>query len=117
MIKELHGPFALQVKFTGDLMNKHPALPVTLIKPYTSSYKESFPLRNQTPLEIPPLEEGEGKRIVKALKKRRKRKKKEREYLVRYRNPAQEDEWLLEKYIKNSDKLLRRLRHERKHKE
>ncbi|MBW0522150.1 hypothetical protein O181_061865 [Austropuccinia psidii MF-1] len=117
IIKALHGPFALQVKFTGELMNKQPAFPVILIKPYTSSDKELFPLRNQTPLEIPPVEEGAGKRIVKALKERRKRNKKEREYLVRYRNPTQEDEWLLEKYIKNSDKLLRRLRHERKHKE
>ncbi|MBW0513352.1 hypothetical protein O181_053067 [Austropuccinia psidii MF-1] len=40
-----------------------------------------------------------------------------REYLVRYRNPTQEDEWLPEKDIKNSDKLLRRFRHKRKPKE
>ncbi|MBW0564447.1 hypothetical protein O181_104162 [Austropuccinia psidii MF-1] len=98
-------------------MNKHPTLPVSLIKPYSSSEKELFTLRNKPPLEIPPLEEEEEKKIVKVLKERRTRSKKEREYLIRYRNPTQEDEWLLEKDITNSDKLLRRFRHERKPKE
>ena len=60
------------------------------------------------------MEEGEEKKIVKVLKERRTRNKKEREYLVRYRNSTQEDEWLLEKDITNADKLLRRFRHERK---
>ena len=60
------------------------------------------------------MEEGEEKKIVKVLKERRTRNKKEREYLVRYRNSTQEDEWLLEKDITNSDKLLRRFRNERK---
>ncbi|MBW0581602.1 hypothetical protein O181_121317 [Austropuccinia psidii MF-1] len=117
MIKALHGPNAVQLELTGELMNKHPTFPVSLIKPYSSSDKELFPLRNKPPLEIPPLEAGEEKKIVKVLKERRTRNKKEREYLVRYRNSTQEDEWLLEKYIKNSDKLLRRFRHERKPKE
>ncbi|MBW0581532.1 hypothetical protein O181_121247, partial [Austropuccinia psidii MF-1] len=114
MIKALHGPNAVQLELTGDLMNKHPAFPVSLIKPYSSSDKELFPLRNKPPLEIPPLEEGKEKKIVKVLKERRTRNKKEREYLVRYRNSTQEDEWLLEKDITNADKLLRRFRHERK---
>ncbi|MBW0570828.1 hypothetical protein O181_110543 [Austropuccinia psidii MF-1] len=95
-------------------MNKHATFPVILMKPYSSSDKELFPLRNKPPLEIPPLEEGEEKKIVKVLKERRTRNKKEREYLVRYRNSTQEDEWLLEKDITNADKLLRRFRHERK---
>ena len=114
MVKALHGPNAVQLELTVDLMNKHPTFPVSLIKPYSSSDKELFPLRNKPPLEIPPLEEGEEKRIVKVLKERRTRNKKEREYLVRYRNPTQEDEWLLEKYITNADKLLRRFIYERK---
>ncbi|MBW0586818.1 hypothetical protein O181_126533 [Austropuccinia psidii MF-1] len=114
MIKALHGPNAVQLELTGELMNKHPTFPLSLIEPYSSSDKELFPLRNKPPLEIPPLEEGEEKKIVKVLKERRTRNKKEREYLVRYRNSTQEDEWLLEKDIKNSDKLLRRFRHERK---
>ncbi|MBW0534361.1 hypothetical protein O181_074076 [Austropuccinia psidii MF-1] len=98
-------------------MNKHPAFHVGLIKHYSSSDKELFPLRNKAPLEIPPWEEGEEKKIVKVLGERRKRNKKERKYLVGYRNPAQEDKWLLEKDTTNSDKLSRRFRHERKPKE
>ncbi|MBW0570781.1 hypothetical protein O181_110496 [Austropuccinia psidii MF-1] len=117
MLKALHGPNAVQLELTGELLNKHPTFPVSLIKPYSSSDKELFPLRNKPPLEIPPLEEGEEKKIVKVLKERRTRNKKEREYLVRYRNSTQEDEWLLEKDITNADKLLRRFGHERKPKE
>ncbi|MBW0467630.1 hypothetical protein O181_007345 [Austropuccinia psidii MF-1] len=117
MIKALHGPNSAKLELTGELMNKHPALRVSLIKTYISSEKELFPLRNKHPLEIPPLEEGEEKKIVRVLKERRTRNQKGMEYLVRYRNPTQEDEWLLEKDIRNSDKLLRRLRHERKPKE
>ncbi|MBW0529955.1 hypothetical protein O181_069670 [Austropuccinia psidii MF-1] len=79
MIKELHGPNAVQLELTGELMNRHPNLPVILIKPYSPSDKELFPLRNEPALEIPPLEEGEEKKIVKVLKERRTRNKKERE--------------------------------------
>ncbi|MBW0555357.1 hypothetical protein O181_095072 [Austropuccinia psidii MF-1] len=86
MIKALHGPNAVQLELTGELMNKHPTFPVSLIKTYSSSDKELFPLRNKPPFEIPPLKEGEEKKIVKVLKERRTRNKKEREYLVRYRN-------------------------------
>ncbi|MBW0466380.1 hypothetical protein O181_006095 [Austropuccinia psidii MF-1] len=68
MIKALHGPNAVQLELTGGLMNKHPDFPVILIKPYSSSEKELFPLRNKPTLEIPPLEEGEERRIVKVLK-------------------------------------------------
>ncbi|MBW0560012.1 hypothetical protein O181_099727 [Austropuccinia psidii MF-1] len=117
MIKALHGPNAVQLELTGELMNKHPAFPVSLMKPYSSSYKELFPPRNKPPLEIPTLEEGEEKKIVKVLKERKTRNKKEREYLVRYRNSTEEDEWLLENDITNADKLLRRFRYERKPKE
>ncbi|MBW0478572.1 hypothetical protein O181_018287 [Austropuccinia psidii MF-1] len=117
MIKALHGPNPVQLELPGELMNKHPNFPVILINPYSSGDKELFPLRNKPPLEIPPLEEGEEKKIVKVLKERRTKNKKQREYLVRYRNPTQEDEWLLEKYITNSDKLLIMLRHERRPKE
>ncbi|MBW0558374.1 hypothetical protein O181_098089 [Austropuccinia psidii MF-1] len=117
MIKALHITNLVQLELTGKLMNKHPAFPVILIKPYSSSDKELFTLRNKLPLEIPPLEEVEEKKIVKVLKERRARDKKEKEYLVRYRTPTQEDEWLLEKDITNSDKLIRRFRNERKPKE
>ncbi|MBW0523864.1 hypothetical protein O181_063579 [Austropuccinia psidii MF-1] len=40
MIKELHGPNAVRLELTGEIMNKHPAFPVSLIKPYRSSKKE-----------------------------------------------------------------------------
>ncbi|MBW0500564.1 hypothetical protein O181_040279 [Austropuccinia psidii MF-1] len=46
MIKELHGPNAVQLDLTGELTNRNPAFPVSLIKPYSSSEKELFPLRN-----------------------------------------------------------------------
>ncbi|MBW0564569.1 hypothetical protein O181_104284 [Austropuccinia psidii MF-1] len=53
MIKALHGPNAVQLELTAELMNKHPNFPVSLIEPYSSSEKELFPLRNEPPLEIP----------------------------------------------------------------
>ncbi|MBW0514344.1 hypothetical protein O181_054059 [Austropuccinia psidii MF-1] len=114
MIKALHGPNAVQLELTGELMNKHPAFPVSLRKNSSSSDKELFPLINKPPLEIPTLEEGEEKKIVKVLKEKRTISKREREYLVRYRNPFQEDRWLLEKDITSSDRLPRRFRHERR---
>ncbi|MBW0495105.1 hypothetical protein O181_034820 [Austropuccinia psidii MF-1] len=36
MIKALHGPNAVQLELTGELMNQHPAFPVSLIKCYSS---------------------------------------------------------------------------------
>ncbi|MBW0516503.1 hypothetical protein O181_056218 [Austropuccinia psidii MF-1] len=117
MINALHGQNASQLELTGELMNKHPTFPVSLIKAYSSSDNELFPLRNKPPLEIPPLKEVEEKKIVKVLEERRTRNKKEREYLVGYRNPTQEDGWLLEKDIANADKLLGGFRHESKTKE
>ncbi|MBW0586722.1 hypothetical protein O181_126437 [Austropuccinia psidii MF-1] len=33
MIKALHGPKAVQLELTGELMNKHPNFPVILLKP------------------------------------------------------------------------------------
>ncbi|MBW0524315.1 hypothetical protein O181_064030 [Austropuccinia psidii MF-1] len=71
MIKALHEPNAGQLELTGELMNKHPTFPVSLIKPYSSSDKVLFPLRNRPLVEIPPLQEGDEKKIVKVLKERR----------------------------------------------
>ncbi|MBW0591848.1 hypothetical protein O181_131563 [Austropuccinia psidii MF-1] len=51
MIEALHGPHAVQLELTGELMNKHPAFPVSLIKPYSLSDNKLFPLRNKPPLE------------------------------------------------------------------
>ncbi|MBW0565893.1 hypothetical protein O181_105608 [Austropuccinia psidii MF-1] len=110
----LHGTNAVQVELSGELENKHPTFPVSLIKPYQPADKELFPLRNPTPLTVPPVEQNEDKKIKKVIKERRLRGKNQREYLVRYRNPVHEDEWLAESEIPDSDKLLRRFRHERR---
>ncbi|MBW0562939.1 hypothetical protein O181_102654 [Austropuccinia psidii MF-1] len=76
MIKALHGPNDFKLELTSELMNKQPTFPVSLMKPYRSSDKDLFPLRNNPPLEIPPLGEGEEKKIVKFLKETRTRNKK-----------------------------------------
>ncbi|MBW0553385.1 hypothetical protein O181_093100 [Austropuccinia psidii MF-1] len=57
IIKGLHGTNAVQVEFSGELENNHPAFPVSLVKHYTSSDKELFPFRNETPSEVPPLDQ------------------------------------------------------------
>ncbi|MBW0575591.1 hypothetical protein O181_115306 [Austropuccinia psidii MF-1] len=92
----LHGTNAVQVELSGELENKHPTFPVSLIKPYQPADKELFPLRNPTPLAVPPVEQNEDKKIKKVIKERRLRGKNQREYLVIYRNPVHEDEWLAE---------------------
>ncbi|MBW0542280.1 hypothetical protein O181_081995 [Austropuccinia psidii MF-1] len=104
----------IQVELSGELENKHPTLPVSLIKPYQPADKELFPLRNPAPLTVPPVEQDEDKKIKKFIKERRLRGKNQREYLVRYRNPVHEYEWPAESKIPDSDKLLRRFRHERR---
>ncbi|MBW0520280.1 hypothetical protein O181_059995 [Austropuccinia psidii MF-1] len=54
IIKALHGKNAVQVQLSGELENKHPAFPVSLVKHYAPSDIELFPLRKETPLEVPP---------------------------------------------------------------
>ncbi|MBW0573370.1 hypothetical protein O181_113085 [Austropuccinia psidii MF-1] len=114
IIKALHGKNAIQVELSGELEKKHLTVPVSLVKHYTSSDKELFPLRNETPLEVPPLDQSEEKKVFKVLKERRLRGKDEREYLVRYRNPQHEDEWIVAERIPDSQMFLRRFRHERR---
>ncbi|MBW0536558.1 hypothetical protein O181_076273 [Austropuccinia psidii MF-1] len=113
VIVALHGTNAVQVELSGELENKNPTFPVSLIKPYQPTDKELFPSRNPTPLTSPPVEQSEDKEIRKVIKERRLQGKKQTEYLVRYRNPINEDEWLEESEIPDSDKLLTRFRHER----
>ncbi|MBW0484609.1 hypothetical protein O181_024324 [Austropuccinia psidii MF-1] len=87
----LHGTNAVQVELSGELENKHPTFPVSLIKQYQPADKELFPLRNTTPLTVPTVEQIEDKQIKKFIKERRLRAKNQREYLVRYRKPVHED--------------------------
>ncbi|MBW0579079.1 hypothetical protein O181_118794 [Austropuccinia psidii MF-1] len=108
------GTNAVQVELSGKLENEHPTFIVSLIKPYQPADKEFFPFRNPTPLAVPPVEQNEDKNIKKVIKERRLRGKNQRKYLVRYRNPVHQDEWLAESEIPDSDKLLRRFRHERR---
>ncbi|MBW0556426.1 hypothetical protein O181_096141 [Austropuccinia psidii MF-1] len=75
IIKALHGTNSVQVELSGELENKHPTFPISLVKHYTSSDKELFPLINETPLEVPPLDQSEDKKVLKVLKERRLRGK------------------------------------------
>ncbi|MBW0472705.1 hypothetical protein O181_012420 [Austropuccinia psidii MF-1] len=52
----LHGNNAVQVELSGELENKHPTFPVSWIKPYQTAEKKLFPLRNSTPLTVPPVD-------------------------------------------------------------
>ncbi|MBW0529762.1 hypothetical protein O181_069477 [Austropuccinia psidii MF-1] len=114
VIFALHGTNSVQVELIGELENKQPTFSVSLIKPYQPADKQLFPLRNPTPLTVPPVEQSEDKKIKKVIKERRISGKNQREYLVRYRNPVHEDEWLAESEIPDSDKLSRIFRHERR---
>ncbi|MBW0586774.1 hypothetical protein O181_126489 [Austropuccinia psidii MF-1] len=78
IIKSLHGTNPVQVEISGELENKHPAFSVSLVKHYTSSDKELFPFRNETPWEVPRLNRSEEKKVLKVLE------------VVRYRNPQHE---------------------------
>ncbi|MBW0561946.1 hypothetical protein O181_101661 [Austropuccinia psidii MF-1] len=49
IIKALHGTNAVKVQLSGELESKQPTFHVSLIKHYTSSEKELFPLTNETP--------------------------------------------------------------------
>ncbi|MBW0563024.1 hypothetical protein O181_102739 [Austropuccinia psidii MF-1] len=57
IIIALHGTNAVQVELSVELENKHTTFPVSLIKPYKPADKELFPLRNPTPLTVPPVEQ------------------------------------------------------------
>ncbi|MBW0525380.1 hypothetical protein O181_065095 [Austropuccinia psidii MF-1] len=53
IIKALHGPNSVHLEVTGDLIDKHPNFPVSMIKLYSSSYKELFLLINKQHLKFP----------------------------------------------------------------
>ncbi|MBW0494581.1 hypothetical protein O181_034296 [Austropuccinia psidii MF-1] len=67
VIVSLHGTNAVQVELSGELENKHPTFPVSLIKPYQPTDKELFPLRNLTPLTVPPVEQDDDKMIKNVI--------------------------------------------------
>ncbi|MBW0503008.1 hypothetical protein O181_042723 [Austropuccinia psidii MF-1] len=107
-----HGKQGMNYSFDYAKQKKYtPHLSSQLDKPYQPTDKELFPLRNTTPLTVPQVEKNEDKNIKKVIKEKRLRGKNQREYLVRYRSPVHEDEWLSESEIPDSDKLSRRSRH------
>ncbi|MBW0554006.1 hypothetical protein O181_093721 [Austropuccinia psidii MF-1] len=57
VIVSLHSTNSVKVELSGELENKHPTFPVSLIRPYQPADKEFFPLRNPTPLTVPPVEQ------------------------------------------------------------
>ncbi|MBW0482080.1 hypothetical protein O181_021795 [Austropuccinia psidii MF-1] len=78
-IKALHGGNSVEVELSEKISNKHPTFPVSLIKPYTSSDAERFPLRNKVPQVIPSIEPSGIKKISRFLKERKLRTNKVRE--------------------------------------
>ncbi|MBW0593379.1 hypothetical protein O181_133094 [Austropuccinia psidii MF-1] len=106
IIKALHGTNAVQVELPGELENKHPDFPVSLVKHYTLSDKELFPLRNEKPLEVPSLDQSEEKKVLKFFEERRLRGKNEREYLARYKNPQNEEEWIVAERNPDAQRFL-----------
>ncbi|MBW0520920.1 hypothetical protein O181_060635 [Austropuccinia psidii MF-1] len=113
ILKSLNGKDTVQVEWSAELEKKHSKFPVSLVKNYTSSDKELFPFKDEKPLEVPPLDQSK-KKVLKVLKERRLRGKNEREYLVWYRNPQYEDEWISESKISDFHRFLRKSRHERR---
>ncbi|MBW0525327.1 hypothetical protein O181_065042 [Austropuccinia psidii MF-1] len=78
VIVVLHGTNKVQLELSGELENKHPTFPVSLMKYYQPTDKELFPLRNPTPLTVPPVDQHEDKKIKKFIKERRLRGKNQR---------------------------------------
>ncbi|MBW0574777.1 hypothetical protein O181_114492 [Austropuccinia psidii MF-1] len=67
-IKALHEEIDVEEELSEELSNKHPTFPVSLIKPYKSSDAENFPLGNNVPQVIPPIESSGIQNITKVLK-------------------------------------------------
>ncbi|MBW0464294.1 hypothetical protein O181_004009 [Austropuccinia psidii MF-1] len=61
VIFALHETNAVPGELSGELENKHPTFPVSLIKPYKPADKELFPLKNPNPLTVPPVDHNETK--------------------------------------------------------
>ncbi|MBW0499402.1 hypothetical protein O181_039117 [Austropuccinia psidii MF-1] len=71
VIKALHGENAIELELSGELSNKHPTLPVYLVKPYKSSDSEKFQLRNKVPQHVPTIESSGAKKITRVFKERK----------------------------------------------
>ncbi|MBW0513013.1 hypothetical protein O181_052728 [Austropuccinia psidii MF-1] len=65
VIVSLHVKNAIQVQLSGEWPKKHHTFPVSWIKPYQQADKEFYPLRNPTPLIVPPVRRSEDRKIKK----------------------------------------------------
>ncbi|MBW0483465.1 hypothetical protein O181_023180 [Austropuccinia psidii MF-1] len=105
-------------KLTEEFSRKHPVFPESPIKPYFQTEEDKFPSRkkNPTPPEIVEVEDSPGplNEFIKA-RKMRLNGKDQREYLVRFKNQAADnDKWLAEDAIPDGNLHLRRLRASRR---
>ncbi|MBW0507451.1 hypothetical protein O181_047166 [Austropuccinia psidii MF-1] len=97
---------------------KHPAFPVSLVKPYFQTEEDKFPSRKKNPTS-PEIVEGEDslgpvKKIIKA-RKIRLNGKHQRKYLVRFKNQtADKDKWLAEDAVQHGNLHLRKFRASRR---
>ncbi|MBW0521211.1 hypothetical protein O181_060926 [Austropuccinia psidii MF-1] len=92
LIKALHGVNVVEVELAEELSKRHPTFPVSLIKKYRDSDSGNFHFGNKAPQNIPSVEPSGMKEITKILKELNLKTKKVREHLVRYSDPACEDE-------------------------
>ncbi|MBW0583287.1 hypothetical protein O181_123002 [Austropuccinia psidii MF-1] len=93
---------------------KHPALPVSLVKPYFQTGEDKFPSRKKTstPPDIVGIE-GTPRSVKNIINSRKIRVngKDQRQYLVGFKNhTADKDKWLAEDAIPDGNLHLRRFR-------
>ncbi|MBW0480608.1 hypothetical protein O181_020323 [Austropuccinia psidii MF-1] len=111
---KLIGKNAVVVRLTEEFSRKHPVFPVHLVKPYFQTGEERFPFgrKTTTPSEILEMEDSPGpvKKIIKA-RNIRLNGKYQRQYLVRFKNQAEDEEkWLAEDAIPDGNLYLSRFR-------
>lgn len=110
IIMKIHGQNAAEVLLTGEYSRKHPTFPVTLLKHFESRNKSQNYDKESTPV---PFEEATPNVVEKILQHKRISVdgKPVLVYLVRHKNKGADfDEWLEEKDIANTSKLLRNYR-------
>ena len=111
VVKALHGYNKVEVELKGELEKKHPTFPFILLNHYSEADSELFPLRKiNSDVDFPPLGPLEVEVVQKILKEKIMRGVKDKIYLLRYKNPIDEDEWLPAKEIPNVEKFLKRNR-------
>ncbi|MBW0550245.1 hypothetical protein O181_089960 [Austropuccinia psidii MF-1] len=105
---------AVKVRLTEELSRKHPALPVSLVKPYFQTGEDKFTSREKTttPPDIVVIEDSLGsvKNIINS-RKIRLNGKDQRQYLAGFENhTADKDKWLAEDAMPDGNLHLRRSR-------